>query len=203
MAVGCLPPARSPSANPSSPGTVLASASAARPRPRRRSRLPKPALVHEEPPDRVVLVVSYPLRKQLDFPHVDGRHPEGLVGELAVDRFPAAPGAGQIAGLELPGCFHLTVEARVAVVAVAGAAVAAEELGEVRRRARIAGYPVTVDGQLESLAHGLGKGGVREEVEVYPVAERAQHAGQVGRHTTGDVGTVDGAPDVNPLASRA
>ena len=50
--------------------------------------LSEPALVDKESPDGVVFVVAQALGDEIDFSLVDGWHPDGVVGELAVDRFP-------------------------------------------------------------------------------------------------------------------
>jgi hypothetical protein len=54
--------------------------------------LSDPALVGEETPDRVVLVVAQTTGCQFDVSCGHGWHPDGVVGELAVDRADPVPG---------------------------------------------------------------------------------------------------------------
>src|SRR5580658_517400 len=90
--------------------------------------LSDPALVGEEAPDRVVLVVAQTTGCQFDVSCGHGWHPDGVVGELAVDRGPEGCCFAGVIEFEHGGFLHLAVECRAAVVAVAGSAAAGEEL---------------------------------------------------------------------------
>ena len=75
----------------------------------------------------------------------------------------ALDGIGEVEHL---GLLHLAVEGRVAVVAVAVAAAAGEELGDVGRGVGVVGDPVAVGRYLHPLPHGFGDRGDRDEMHV-------------------------------------
>src|SRR5262249_58428640 len=127
---------------------------------RGRSGLTEPGLVGEETPDRVELVVAHPPGDHVDIALGGVRHPDGRVGDLALDRRPEGTGLRRAAEFEPPGLPHLPVGPRVAVVAVAVTAAAPEELRDVGRWVGVVGDPVTVGGGLDPCAQLLGRRGI-------------------------------------------
>src|SRR5215467_6959334 len=77
---------------------------------RGRSGLTEPGLVGEETPDRVELVVAHPPGDHVDIALGGVRHPDGRVGDLAVDRRPEGTGLRRAAEFEPPGLPHLPVD---------------------------------------------------------------------------------------------
>jgi len=112
--------------------------------------LTEPGLIGEESPHRVVFVVPQAPGDEVNFAIVYGWHPCCVVGELAVDGCPQGNCPGGMVELEQFGFVHFAVELWRAVVSIAVAAAAAEELREVGGGVGVIGYPAAVDGQLET-----------------------------------------------------
>src|SRR5450755_1960063 len=90
-----------------------------------------PALVGEEAPGGVELVVAEAFGDEVDLPDVDGRNPVGLGCQGVIDGCPERVGGGGRFEFEGDGFLHFPVERRVADEAIAFAAVATEEEWEV------------------------------------------------------------------------
>ena len=140
---------------------------------RRRGRsLSNPGLIDHEAPDRLVLVVPQSRGDEFRLGDVHGRHPNGFVDELVVDSRPERAAWPGLASSSAEACLIWRSSLALADIPFSVvSAVATEERRKIRRRRRVVRDPVSVDGQLDPSSHRRRERGVREEMQLRPIAE--------------------------------